>query len=109
MTNLDGEGRGGIGDEPGPVAAEEEAGVVDSDDSSCLMRAGVAGDEGNEQRAMTDLITDEMIPSVATPKFALIEKDFDARCAQRLANLLRGLRILGGVAQKYCVRGIGHA
>ena len=59
---------------------------------------GMAGDEGNEQRTMTDLITDQMIPGVPAAQLTLIEPNFDAGGAQRLANPSSRLPVLLGVA-----------
>jgi hypothetical protein len=50
-----------------------------------------------------DLPPDLLIPNIPAPQLALIEKDFDAGRTQRLTNLLSGLRVLRGVAQKYRV------
>ena len=51
-----------------------------------------------------DLVSDLPVPGVPAAQLALIEKDFDAACAERFSNLLRRLGILRGVAQKYRVR-----
>jgi hypothetical protein len=53
-----------------------------------------------------DLPPDLLIPNIPAPQLALIEKDLDAGRTQRLANLLSGLRVLRGVAEKYRVRGL---
>jgi hypothetical protein len=58
----------------------------------------VRGDEGHEESAIVDLVTDLLIPRVTTAQLALIEKDLDGGRTQSLANLLRGFRILRGVA-----------
>jgi hypothetical protein len=64
----------------------------------------VPGDDRNEQRAVVDLAADLLVPGVPASQLALIEKDLDAGSLQRLANLLSGLRVLRGVAQKYRMR-----
>ena len=45
-----------------------------------------------------DLLPDLLIPNIAAPQLALIEKDLDTGRTQCLANLLSGLRVLRGVA-----------
>ena len=55
---------------------------------------GVLGDNWNEERAVVDLVPDLLVPRVPAPQLALIEKDLDAGRTQRLANLLRSLRVL---------------
>ena len=49
-----------------------------------------------------------LIPRIPAPQLALIEKDFNAGRTQCLANPLRSLCILRGVAQEYRVRGFSH-
>jgi hypothetical protein len=51
-----------------------------------------------EERAVLDLLADRVVPGIPAPKLALVEPNFDAGRAQRLANLLSGLRVLRGVA-----------
>lgn len=63
-------------------------------------------DHRNEEGAVVDFVSDLLIPRVRAPQLALIEKD--AGRAQRLANPLGRLRILGGVAQVCRVRGLSH-
>ena len=58
----------------------------------------VRRDERHEESAVVDLVTDLLIPRVTAPQLALIEKDLDAGRTQGLANPLRSLRILRGVA-----------
>ena len=53
-----------------------------------------------------DLAPDLLIPKIPAAELALIEKHLDAGRTQCLANLLSGLRVLRGVAQKYRVRGL---
>ena len=50
----------------------------------------------------------DLIPGIAAPQLALVEPDFDAGGAQRLANPLRRLRILRGVAEEYSARRLRH-
>src|ERR1019366_7379876 len=73
-----------------------------------MPRGRVGRNDRNEQRAVADLAPDLLIPHVPAAKLALVEEDFNAGRTQCLANLLRRLRILGGVAQKYRVRGLTH-
>jgi hypothetical protein len=61
-------------------------------------RGGVRRDDRDEQCAVADLLADLQVPGVATAQFALIEPDLDARRSQRLADALRGLCILRGIA-----------
>jgi len=55
-----------------------------------------------------DLAPDLLIPHIPAPQLALIEKDFNTGRTQCVANLLRSLRILRGVAQEYRVRRLSH-
>jgi hypothetical protein len=55
---------------------------------------GMGGDDGNEKRAVTDLIADLAIPGVPAPEFALVEPDFDAHSPKGLANPLGSLCVL---------------
>jgi hypothetical protein len=55
---------------------------------------GVGGDDGNEERAVSDLIADLAIPSVSAPEFALVKPDLDASGPQSAANLPCRARIL---------------
>ena len=55
---------------------------------------GMGGDDGNEKRAVTDLVTDLAIPSIATAQLALVEPDLNAGRTQYLANPLGGLLVL---------------
>ena len=48
--------------------------------------------------AALDLFADRGIPSIPTPQLALIEPHLNARGAQSIAKLLRGLRILRSIA-----------
>ena len=43
-------------------------------------------DDGKEERARLDLLADRLIPRITAAQLALVEPDFDARCAQGLAN-----------------------
>jgi hypothetical protein len=43
--------------------------------------------DGNEKRAVTDLIADLAIPRVPTPEFALVKPDLDASGPESVANL----------------------
>ena len=69
---------------------------------------GVSRNHRDEQLALADLLADRSVPDIPAAKLALIEPNLDAGRTQSLANLLRSLRILRGVAQKYRVRGISH-
>jgi len=55
---------------------------------------GMVGNHRNEEGAAVDLVPDLLIPRVAAPQLALIEKGLDAGRTQCLANLLGSLRIL---------------
>ena len=55
-----------------------------------------------------DLPPNPLIPNIPAPQLALIEKDLDSGRAQCLANLLSGLCVLRGLAQKYGVRCLSH-
>src|ERR1700722_291664 len=68
----------------------------------------MARDHRNEQPAVLDLPADHLIPPRATAQLALIEPDFDTGGAQGLANLLRRLGILRGVAEKHSARRLGQ-
>ena len=65
-------------------------------------------DDREEQRAGLDLLADRLVPRIPAPKLALVEPDFDASGAQRLANPLGRLRVLRGVAEKYSTRRLRH-
>jgi hypothetical protein len=69
---------------------------------------GVLRDNRYEEGAVVDLVPNLLIPRVSTPKLALIEENLDAGHTKCIANLLRSLRILGGITQKYRVRGLSH-
>ena len=62
--------------------------------------AGVraAGDDREEERAGLDLLADRLVPGIPAAQLALVEPDLDAGGAERLANPLRSLCILRGVA-----------
>ena len=62
--------------------------------------AGVraAGDDREEERAGLDLLADRLVPGIPAAQLALVEPDLDAGSAERLANPLRSLCILRGVA-----------
>jgi len=63
-----------------------------------MPRGRVGRNDGNEERAVVDLAPDLLIPRIPAPQLALIEKDFNTGRTQCIANLLRSLRILRGVA-----------
>ena len=65
---------------------------------------GVAGDHRNEDSASLNLLADHLIPGITAPQLALVEPDLDAGRAQCLANPLRRLRVLRGVAKEYSAR-----
>jgi hypothetical protein len=54
------------------------------------------------------LLADRSVPRISSAKFALIEPDLNARCAQRIAQSLRSLSVLRRVAQEYCPASAGH-
>jgi hypothetical protein len=62
-----------------------------------MPRGRVGRNDGNEERAVVDLAPDLLIPHIPAPQLTLVEEDFNAGRTQRLANLLRRLRILRGV------------
>jgi hypothetical protein len=47
-----------------------------------------------------DLLADRRVPCIAAPKLTLVEPDFDPNGLQARADPLRGLGVLGGVAEK---------
>jgi hypothetical protein len=55
-------------------------------------------DDRQEQGAGLDLLADRLVPRIPAPQFALVEPDFNASSAERLANPLGRLRILRGIA-----------
>jgi hypothetical protein len=57
-------------------------------------RGCISRDDGNEERAVADLVADLLIPHIPAPQLALVEPDLDARSAKCLANLLGGVGIL---------------
>jgi hypothetical protein len=65
-------------------------------------------DNRYEQRTILDLPSDRAVPGIATAQFALIEPDIDTDCAQGFADALRGLSILGGVADENGLVAIIH-
>ena len=69
---------------------------------------GVLRNNRYEEGAVVDLVSDLLIPRVSTPQLALIEEDLNAGRTKCIANLLRSLRILGGITQKYRMRSLSH-
>ena len=61
-------------------------------------RLGMLGDHRDKQSAIVDLVPDLLIPCIPATQLALIEKDRDTGGAQRLADLMGGVRILGCIA-----------
>src|SRR5215469_18200136 len=55
---------------------------------------GMGGDDGNEKRAVTDLIADLAIPGVPAPEFALVKPDLDASASKSVADPPCHLHIL---------------
>jgi hypothetical protein len=55
-----------------------------------------------------DLAADRRIPAVAAAEFALVKPHLDACGAQRIAQVLGGLGVLGSVAQKYGPAWVDH-
>jgi hypothetical protein len=58
-------------------------------------------DNREEQRARLDLLFDRRVPDIAAAELALIEPDLDPCGAEARADPLCGVRVLGGVADKY--------
>jgi hypothetical protein len=69
---------------------------------------GMRGDDGNEKRAVTDLIADLAIPSVPAAQLALIEPYFDSSGPQHATDACRRLRVLRGIADEHCPRRFSH-
>ena len=55
-----------------------------------------------------DLAADFLIPHIPAPKLALVEPNFDAGGAQRIAQSLCSFRVLRRVAQKHRLGRVGH-
>jgi len=58
-------------------------------------------DDWEEERTFAYLMANSLVPDVATPKFALIEPDFDAGASQCVCNTSSCFGILRGIAQEY--------
>jgi hypothetical protein len=58
-------------------------------------------DDWNEQGAIVDVLSDLTVPDITAPQLALVEPDLDTGGAERVANVPRGFRVLGCVAEKY--------
>jgi hypothetical protein len=69
----------------------------------------ITRDHRNEQCAVLDLAADRRIPSIAAAKLALVKPDLDACGAQRIAKMLGGLGVLGGVAEEYRLARLGQS
>jgi hypothetical protein len=54
----------------------------------------MGGDEGNEERTVTDLIADLAIPGVPASKFTLVQPDLDASGSKPVADPSGGFDIL---------------
>jgi hypothetical protein len=57
-------------------------------------RVCVRGNDRYEESARFDLLANRLIPSIPTPKLALVEPDFNPRSAECFANPLGSLSIL---------------
>jgi len=65
-------------------------------------RLRILRDDRDQQRTFLDLRPDFVIPRIASDEFALVEPDLDAGGAQRFANALRRLGVLGRIGEKDC-------
>ena len=68
----------------------------------------VPRNDGDEQTAALDLLTNRLVPRLAATQLALVEPYLDAAVAKGFANSLGRLRVLGGVAEKHSMRQLGH-
>ena len=73
-----------------------------------MPRGRVGRDDRNEERAVVDLAADFLIPHIPAPQLALIEPNFDAGGAQRVAQSLRSFGVLRRVAQEHRLARVGH-
>lgn len=73
-----------------------------------VARLGVRRDDGHEQRAVLDLAADLPIPLIPAAQRVAVEPDLDSGGPEGIGNASCGLRILGGIAQKHCARGLRY-
>jgi len=69
---------------------------------------GVRRNDRDEQRAVVNALADLLIPDVTAPQLTLVKPNFDPCGPQGRADPLRRRRILGGIAQKHCLRRVGR-
>ncbi len=55
---------------------------------------GMGRDNGNEKRAVTNLIANLAIPGISAPEFTLVEPDLDTSGPQRIADATRRVGVL---------------
>jgi hypothetical protein len=61
----------------------------------------VVAEDWHKLRATVKLLANGAVPGITAAQFALVEPDFNARRPEGIANTLRRLRILRGIAQKH--------
>ena len=61
--------------------------------------------DGDEERALSNLAPNVLVPRIPAPKLALVEPNLNAGRSKRLTNAARGVRVLRGVAQENCFAG----
>ena len=78
--------------------------------SEVTFRASLCGhrNDGDEQRALVDLLADLPVPSISAAQLLAVEPGLDAGSPQRIADTPSRLHILRGVAQEYGPSRLGH-